>query len=67
MYACDDNQLHLPEVSIMNCTSHLAMLTLFFLATSFRYDTTSQLAVLSRPLVGSSKNNIFGPVIREAE
>lgn len=35
-------------------------LTLFLFAIFLIYEITSQLAAESKPLVGSSKNNIFG-------
>lgn len=40
-----------------------AQLTLFRFAMFLMNEITSQLAAESRPLVGSSRNNSFGPVI----
>jgi len=39
------------------------VLTLFLLATFFKYDMTSYDATLSKPLVGSSRKRILGEVM----
>lgn len=65
MYARNNDQLRWSKRrSTLQGFHWKARQTWCCLATFFKYLITSKLAVESRPLVGSSKNRIFGPVIK---
>jgi hypothetical protein len=65
MNARDDDQLcsNQRNTGMRWVAASSEALTLCFLTIDFRYLITSKLAVESNPLVGSSKNKIFGAVI----